>query len=705
MAEQCVVDHKMLWPIGEEISYEVAAALPVSYGTAILALQHRAKTQPGETVLVTAAAGAAGLAAVDVASHVLNAKVIAAAGTDEKCELAVQRGAVAGINYTTKSVKEEVKKLTANKGLDVVFDAVGGDIFKDAFSSLTWEGRIVVVGFAGRNIQTVPANRLLLKNVAAMGVYWGRYQHQDFPVFSGSIMSAIQYCQEGRTKPHIGAVYKLQQCNFRASFVRTRCSDSRERSTIFALSSGHGRCGVAVIRVSGPASSDALSCLTGRRPLPPARAAILQPLLDPRSGERLDVALVLRFPGPRSFTGEDCCEFHVHGGSAVVAGVLQALGNLPGLRPAEAGEFTKRAFRNGKLDLTEVEGLGDLIHAETEAQRRQALRQMAGDLGRLYGGWSQRLAQCLAHAEAYIDFSEDDNIEEGVLGKVDSDVHALQGEVDRHLRDSRRGERLRGGVHVAIVGATNAGKSSLSNAICQKPAAIVSPIAGTTRDVVETALNIGGYPVLLSDTAGLRETADIVEREGVRRARERLQQADVVVVVVDATELPSDLTGVVRFLQDYLSEVILHKSDERWVKSSPRVADWIVVCNKTDLVELKDLDKLRLVLEECGLPRVCLLSCKTGGGFEDFLHLLGKQVEKMCGNPLAGSPSLTQARHRLYLQNCAHALTQYHQHRQLDLVLAAEQLRIALRQLGKITGKVGAEEILEVIFRDFCIGK
>ncbi|XP_072130438.1 tRNA modification GTPase GTPBP3, mitochondrial isoform X1 [Mobula birostris] len=705
MAEQCIVDHKVLWPIDETISFEMASMLPVSYGTAILALQHRANTQPGETVLVTAAAGAAGLAAMDIASHILNAKVIAAAGTDEKSELALQRGAVAAINYTTQSLKEEVKKLTGNKGVGVVFDAVGGDVFKQAFSSLSWEGRIVVVGFAGGNVSTIPANQLLLKNVTAMGVFWGKYKDQHFPVFSRSITSAIQFCKEGRISPYNGSVFKMQQRTFHDSFLKTQCSDSHERRTIFALSSGHGKCGVAVIRVSGPASRDALSSLTGQRPLPPARAAVIRPLLDPRSGERLDVALVLWFPEPRSFTGEDCCEFHVHGGSAVVSGVLQSLGSLPGLHPAEAGEFTKRAFQNGKLDLTEVEGLGDLIHAETEAQRRQALRQMAGGLGQLFHAWSERLTRCLAHSEAYIDFSEDDNIEDGILDTVDSEVRALQREMDNHLCDSRRGERLREGVHVVIVGVTNAGKSSLLNAICQKPTAIVSPVAGTTRDVVETALNIGGYPVLLSDTAGLRETSDIVEQEGMRRARQRLKQADVVVVVVDTTELPTNMTDAVHFLQDYLNKVVLHKSNEESDISSPRLEDWIVVCNKMDLVQVEDFKKLPKIHKEHELPQVCMLSCKTGCGFDDFLDLLRERVEKMCGNPLVGNPSLTQARHRLHLQNCTQYLKHYHQNRDLDIVLATEYLRMALRQLGKITGKIGVEEILEIVFRDFCIGK
>eukprot|EP00062_Callorhinchus_milii_P017350 gi/632969605/ref/XP_007901172.1/ PREDICTED: tRNA modification GTPase GTPBP3, mitochondrial [Callorhinchus milii] len=705
MAEECIIDQKMLWPIRAELPYEVAASIPVSYGTAILALEHRAHTQPGETVLVTAAAGAAGLAAVDIASHVLNAQVIAAVGSDEKCDLAVQRGAIAAINYTTQSLKEEVKRLTANKGVNVVFDAVGGDIFKEALSSLSWEGRILVVGFAGGKIPSVPANLLLLKNIAVKGVYWGKYGQRCFPVFSRSIGSAIQYAQEGRTKPLIGAIYKMQQPCFQVRCMRTWCSGAQETHTIFALSSGHGRCGVAVIRVSGPASATALSRLTGQRLLPPARAAVLRPIVDPVSGERLDTGLVLWFPGPHSFTGEDCCEFHIHGGSAVISGVLNALGQLPCLHPAEAGEFTKRAFLNGKLDLTEVEGLGDLIQAETEAQRRQALRQMAGDLGQLYGRWSQRLIRCLAHVEAYIDFSEDDNIEEGILTVVDNDVNLLQTEIDGHLRDSRQGERLRNGVHVVIAGATNAGKSSLLNIICQKPAAIVSPIAGTTRDIVETALNIGGYPILLSDTAGLRESTDIIEQEGMRRARERLRQADIVVAVVDATTLPSDQTDATHFLQDYLNEMILEGSDVQQVESNLRERGWILVCNKSDLTQAPDLNRLQAALTEHGLPQLCPLSCKTGNGFEHFLCVLSEKVEKMCGNPLVGNPSLTQTRHRLHLRKCSEDLAQYHGYRELDVVLAAEQLRMALRQLGKITGKIGAEEILDVIFRDFCVGK
>lgn len=304
-----------------------------------------------------------------------------------------------------------------------------------------------------------------------------------------------------------------------------RCSTGAESlvpgSTIFALSSGQGRCAIAVIRTSGPASGLALRSLTALREPPPARSACLRLLRHPCSGEPLDRSLVLWFPGPQSFTGEDCMELHVHGGPAVVSGVLQALGSVPGLRPAKAGEFTRRAFAHGKLSLTEVEGLADLIHAETEAQRRQALRQLDGELSQLCQGWAKTLTKALAHVEAYIDFGEDDNLEEGVLEQVDRDVRALEVALSSHLRDARRGQRLRSGANVVVAGPPNAGKSSLVNLLSQKPVSIVSPEPGTTRDILETPVDLAGFPVLLSDTAGLREGAGAVEQEGVRRARQR----------------------------------------------------------------------------------------------------------------------------------------------------------------------------------------
>lgn len=467
-----------------------------------------------------------------------------------------------------------------------------------------------------------------------------------------------------------------------------------KRDTIFALSSGHGKCGVAVIRTSGPASGAALRSLTGQQELPRPRAVALRRIHDPSSAETLDRGLVIWFPGPHSFTGEDCSELHVHGGPAVVGGVLQALGRQPGLRPADPGEFTKRAFQNGKLGLTEVEGLGDLIHAETEAQRRQALRQMEGELGQLYQRWSEELTKALAHVEAFIDFSEDDNLEEGVLARVDAAVQTLEEEVRGHLQDGRRGERLRGGVHVVIAGPTNAGKSSLLNLLCQRPAAIVSPVAGTTRDVVESALNIGGYPVVLSDTAGLRETQDAIEREGVSRARERLQRADVVLAVLAAVDLAPEPGCLAEALRAVLPPGV-----------PARRVPCVLVLNKADLLEEGRGGALLGACGEGALPPACLLSCKTGEGVDRLLSLLGTQLEQMCGDPLAGSPSLTQARHRLHLTSCLGSLGRYHGYKSLDLVLAAEELRLARRHLGKITGRVSAEEILDIVFRDFCVGK
>ncbi|XP_053906472.1 tRNA modification GTPase GTPBP3, mitochondrial isoform X4 [Cuculus canorus] len=465
-----------------------------------------------------------------------------------------------------------------------------------------------------------------------------------------------------------------------------RLCSAAASDTIFALSSGHGRCGVAVIRTSGPGSRGALQSLTGRPEPPPPRVLALRRIRDPDTAEPLDRGLVVWFPGPQSFTGEDCAELHVHGGPAVLSGVLRALG----LRPAEPGEFTRRAFRRGKLDLTAAEGLGDLIRAETEAQRRQALRQMEGELGRLYERWSETLTQALAHLEAYIDFSEDDNVEEEVLARVDATVRALAQQIGAHLRDGRRGELLRGGVHAVIAGPPNVGKSSLLNLLCRRPAAIVSPVAGTTRDVVEVALNVGGYPLVLSDTAGLREATDPIEQEGVSRARERLKQADLVLAVLDAAAVPTEPSGLGAALGSLLP---------------PTSPPCILVLNKADLLR-GDGAALR---DACArgdpLPPTTLLSCKTGEGLDRLLELLARQLARLCGDPLAGSPSLTQSRHSLHLGDCAAALARYDRERRRDLGLAAERLRLARRHLGRITGHVGAEEVLDIIFRDFCVGK
>ncbi|KAI5185691.1 tRNA modification GTPase GTPBP3, mitochondrial [Manis pentadactyla] len=459
-------------------------------------------------------------------------------------------------------------------------------------------------------------------------------------------------------------------------------------ATVFALSSGQGRCGIAVIRTSGPASSQALRSLTAPRALPPARSASLRVLYDPRSGEPLDRALVLWFPGPQSFTGEDCAEFHVHGGPAVVSGILQALGSVPGLRPAEAGEFTRRAFAHGKLSLTEVEGLADLIHAETEAQRRQALRQLDGELGHLCRVWAETLTKALAHVEAYIDFGEDDNLEEGVLEQADTEVRRLEVVLGAHLQDARRGQRLRSGVHVVVAGPPNAGKSSLVNLLSRKPVSIVSPEPGTTRDVLETPVDLAGFPALLSDTAGLREGMGQVEQEGILRARKRLEQADVILAVLDASDLASPSSC------NFLDTVVSPAGVQSPSGNSQRL---LLVLNKSDLLPPGGLD------HRPDLSPHLLLSCLTGEGLDGLLEVLRKELAAMCGNPSTGPPLLTRARHQHHLQSCLDALSHYRQAK--DLALAAEALRIARGHLACLTGKGGTDEILNIIFRDFCVGK
>jgi tRNA modification GTPase len=442
-----------------------------------------------------------------------------------------------------------------------------------------------------------------------------------------------------------------------------------DTDTVFALATPPGRGAVAVMRVSGPRAAAAVTALTGKPP-PAPRVAARRRLSDPATGDRLDDALVLWFAAPASYTGEDVAEFQLHGGRAVASGVIETLNRLEGFRGAEAGEFTRRAFANGKLDLTEAEAVADLIDAQTAAQRRQALRQMDGRFGALCDVWRDRLIRALAHAEADIDFS-DENLPDGLEATVAASVRDLRGELARFLDDGRRGERLRDGLSVAIVGAPNAGKSSLLNALAGREAAIVSSRAGTTRDVIEVQLDLGGFPVILADTAGLRETADEIEEEGVRRALARAEAADLRLAVFDATRWP-DTDAATRALLG---------------------PDTVAVLNKTDAAPADEAS-----LDETPLLAV---SARTGDG---LAALEARLIDAARDRLDAGDgAAMTRARHRKALEDCRAALD-----RALAAALpelAAEDLRLAARALGRITGRVDVEDLLDVIFRDFCIGK
>jgi len=365
-------------------------------------------------------------------------------------------------------------------------------------------------------------------------------------------------------------------------------------------------------------------------------------------------------------------ELHIHGSRAVIAALLDALAALPGMRLAEPGEFTRRAFEHGKLDLTAAEGLADLVAAETAAQRRQALRQLEGALGRLYEDWRTRLLRALAHLEAAIDFPEE-GLPEGLSREVQESAAGLRAEIACHLADGHRGERLRDGVAVAIIGPPNAGKSSLMNALARRDVAITSAVAGTTRDVIEVALDLAGYPVVLADTAGLRDAGDSIEEEGVRRARARAAAADLRLLVLDATEPVPAFPG-------------------RLVDG-----DTIVILNKVDL----RLDARAEEADRLGGGPALRLSVLTGTGMNELLARLQKEVAARYAPGEA--PLLTRARHRAALEACAAALDRFVE--QPALELAAEDLRLATQALGRITGRVDIEDMLDVIFREFCIGK
>jgi tRNA modification GTPase len=484
--------------------------------------------------------------------------------------------------------------------------------------------------------------------------------------------------------------------------------------TLFALASAPGRAAIAVWRLSGPDTANAVRLLTGRD-LPVPRQAVLRILTDPATGIAIDQALVLWFPGPASFTGEDCAELQCHGGRAVAEAMAAALGRLPGLRPAEPGEFSRRAFLNGKLDLTAAEAIADLAAAETEAQRRQALAQAGGALSALYDGWRGELIRLRAHLEADIEFPDEDigDPVAALSGQLESLRHAM----GLHLADARRGERLRDGVTIAVVGAPNAGKSSLVNALARRDVAIVSPEAGTTRDAIEVHLDLGGYPVILVDTAGLRDSAGAVEAEGIARARARADAADLVVALF-ATDAEPDAETLALF-------------DERA----------IAVRSKADLAKANRPDFIASPVEgevgpqgrvggtasggvvpgqgrrrdhhpppagfAVGLPlkggggAMVAISTKTGAGIDTLLQSLTERVAELLAD--RGAPPPTRARHREALTRCLAALDAA-QNAELP-ELAAEDLRSAADELGRITGRIDIEDMLDAIFRDFCIGK
>ncbi|MBZ0218228.1 MAG: tRNA uridine-5-carboxymethylaminomethyl(34) synthesis GTPase MnmE, partial [Fimbriimonadaceae bacterium] len=384
---------------------------------------------------------------------------------------------------------------------------------------------------------------------------------------------------------------------------------------------------------------------------------------------------------PDSFSGEDMAELHVHGGLAVAQKLVAVLQAFESCRPAEAGEFSKRAFYNGRLDLAEIEGLADLIDAETEHQRRQALRQAGGDLSRAVNRWRDQLVRALAFLEAVLDFPEDDDIgERDLAAQVTKEVAAVSREIARFLEDNSTGERLREGVRVVIAGPPNSGKSTLLNALARRDVAIVSPVAGTTRDVLEVHLDLDGTPVTLIDTAGLRESDEDIEREGIRRANKEIEAADIVVELRDASvDRPAQ------------------KND------SPAKPNTVQVASKSDLLlSLSDPADRNMAPIAENVSRETRLSVHTGQGMEELLTRVGALARELCGS---GQSLISRARHRQALQTCQVALDRFSDDQDAPFELRAEELRIAVHALGRITGRVDVEDLLDVIFRDFCIGK
>ena len=442
--------------------------------------------------------------------------------------------------------------------------------------------------------------------------------------------------------------------------------------TIYALSSGPGIAGVAVVRVSGKETSNVIKLITNDD-LPTPRVATLRKMNNINTNELIDEGLITWFPGPESYTGEDLAEFHVHGSRAVVVALHETISKIQNCRLAEPGEFTKRAFQNGKINLLKAESIGDLISSETEIQRKQAVKIMNGKSSDIFNSWREKLLKILSYVEAKIDFPEED-LSKDVLHEITENSKRVSSEIQKVLKDQKVGEIIREGFKIAIVGPTNAGKSSLLNYLSKRDVAIVSEIAGTTRDVIETHLNLDGYPVIVSDTAGIRDSKDEIEKKGIKLALKSAEKADLRLVVIEPKNL--DFTGFLKDLFDKNSILIINKSDLLKKQLDP---------------EIKKLDHVLISIIK-----------------NSNLDILIKKIIKKLKDKFINSEDIliTRERHRQHLEQCVEHLINFaDKNKNDDLDKGAEDLRLATRHLGMIVGKVDVEEILGSIFNDFCIGK
>ena len=442
--------------------------------------------------------------------------------------------------------------------------------------------------------------------------------------------------------------------------------------TIYALSSGPGISGVAVVRVSGKETAEVVKKLTGEE-LPSPRVATLKKFNKIDTNELIDEGVIIWFPGPNSYTGEDLAEFHVHGSRAVVSALHSSISKIKNCRLAEPGEFTKIAFQNGKINLLKAESIADLVSSETEIQRKQAIKIMSGKSSDQFNSWREKLLKILSHIEAKIDFPDED-LPKDILSEIQKTSDQISSEIKKILDDQKVGERIREGFKIAIVGPINAGKSSLLNYLSKRDVAIVSEIAGTTRDVIETHLNLDGYPVIVSDTAGIRDSKNEIEKKGIKLALNRAEDADLKLVIIDAKNV--DFTGVLKDLVD---------------------ENAILVVNKSDLLNGKLNDKLKKYDH-------ILISIKNNSNLDKLILKIKSKLENKFLSH--GDILITRERHRQHLEQCINHLQNFkNKNGSEEFDKAAEDLRLATRHLGMIVGKVDVEEILGSIFNDFCIGK